>query len=120
MVVAVRAPPRLVFDDDCGFCTWCAEYADARGVFEPVGFSELTPDQRARLPRGYEDCVHLLTDDAVYSCGQAVEEVLARLGPSERTLVKFLRLLPNHERVRGPLYRTMADGRALWGRFVRR
>lgn len=118
--MAVRAPPRLVYDDDCSFCTWCAEYADARGAFELVGFSEMTPDQRARLPRGYESCVHLLTDDSVYSCGRAVEEVCARLGPRERTAVKLFRLVPNHERTREPLYRAAADRRDLWGRFVRR
>ncbi|WP_066379823.1 DCC1-like thiol-disulfide oxidoreductase family protein [Halalkalicoccus paucihalophilus] len=120
MVVAVRAPPRLVYDDDCGFCTWCAEYADSRGVFELVGFSELSPDQRARLPPGYENCVHLLTDDAVFSCGQAVEEIGARLGPRERTAIKFFRMIPGHERLREPFYRSLADRRVLWGRFVRR
>ncbi|KYH26912.1 hypothetical protein HAPAU_08000 [Halalkalicoccus paucihalophilus] len=120
VVVAVRAPPRLVYDDDCGFCTWCAEYADSRGVFELVGFSELSPDQRARLPPGYENCVHLLTDDAVFSCGQAVEEIGARLGPRERTAIKFFRMIPGHERLREPFYRSLADRRVLWGRFVRR
>ncbi|MFC6905488.1 thiol-disulfide oxidoreductase DCC family protein [Halalkalicoccus tibetensis] len=119
-MVAVRAPPRLVYDDDCGFCTWCAEYADSRGVFEPVGFSELSPDQRARLPNDYESCVHLLTDDAVYSCGHALEEILARMGAPERTVVKLLRLLPGHERTREPLYRVIAANRSLWGRFLRR
>ncbi|ADJ13634.1 thiol-disulfide oxidoreductase DCC family protein [Halalkalicoccus jeotgali] len=120
MVVAVRAPPRLVYDDDCGFCTWCAQYADSRGVFELVGFSELSPDQRARLPEDYESCVHLLTDDAVHSCGRAVEEIGARLGPPERTLVKLFRMLPGYERIREPAYRAAADRRVLWGRFVRR
>jgi predicted DCC family thiol-disulfide oxidoreductase YuxK len=120
VVVAVRAPPRLVYDDDCGFCTWCAEYADERGVFELVGFGELSPDQRARLPQEYENCVHLLTDDAAFSCGRAVEEIGARLGPKERTAVKFFRLAPGHERTREPLYRTVANRRGLWGRFARR
>jgi predicted DCC family thiol-disulfide oxidoreductase YuxK len=114
--MAVRAPPRLVYDDGCGFCRWCAEYADTRGVFELVEFSDLTPDQRARLPDEYESCVHLLTDDRVFSCGAAVEEVLARLGPPERTAVRLFRLLPDHDRLREPLYRAVADRRALFGR----
>lgn len=117
---AVRAPPRLVYDGDCGFCTWCAEYADARGVFEPVEFAELTPDQRARLPPDYEDCVHLLTDDEVFSCGTAVEEVLARLGPPERTAVRLFRLLPGHGALRDSLYRAVADRRGLFGRVLSR
>ncbi|WP_122088797.1 thiol-disulfide oxidoreductase DCC family protein [Halalkalicoccus subterraneus] len=120
MVAVIRAPPRLVYDDDCGFCTWCVEYADSRGAFEPVGFSELTPDQRARLPDDYESCVHLLTDDAVYSCGRAVEEIGARLGPAERTTVKLFRMVPGYDRSREWLYEVIADQRALWGRFVRR
>ncbi len=69
------APPRLVYDDDCGFCTWVAEYADDHGEFELVGFSDLTPDQRARLPANFEECAHLLTHERVYSCGAAMEEV---------------------------------------------
>jgi hypothetical protein len=63
-------PPRVVYDDVCGFCTWCAEFAARHGDVEPVGFSELSADQLARLPDDYEDCAHLLTDDAVYSCGE--------------------------------------------------
>lgn len=118
--MSIRAPPRLVYDDDCGFCRWCAEYADAKGAFELVGFSELTPDQRARLPDGYTDCVHLLTDDAVFSCGEAVEETLARMGSAERTAVRLFRLLPGHERLYEPLYRAISARRGLFGRFLRR
>lgn len=118
--MAVRAPPRLVYDDGCGFCRWCAEYADSRGVFELVEFSELTPDQRARLPNDYGACVHLLTDDAVFSCGAAVEETLARLGSTERTVVRLFRLLPDHERRRERLYRAVAGHRASFGRFLSR
>ncbi|WP_227353285.1 thiol-disulfide oxidoreductase DCC family protein [Haladaptatus salinisoli] len=117
-----RHPPRLVYDDDCGFCTWSAEYADARGDFELVGFSELTPDQRARLPADYERCAHLLTDDRVYSCGEATEEVLARLDSPERAVVALFRLLPGpaRARIREPAYRWAADRRAWWGKLRKR
>ncbi|MFC7008947.1 DCC1-like thiol-disulfide oxidoreductase family protein [Halalkalicoccus salilacus] len=118
--MAVRAPPRLVYDDGCGFCTWCAEYADSRGVLELVEFSELTPDQRARLPNDYAECVHLLTDDAVFSCGAAVEETLARLGSTERAAVRLFRLVPEHERLRERLYHAVAGRRASLGRFLSR
>ncbi len=113
-------PPRLIYDDDCGFCTWSAEYAVARGEFELVGFSELTPDQHARLPTDYEECAHLLTDDAVYSCGEAIEETLSRLESPSRYAVAVFRRLPGHERVREPLYRQVADHRALFGRLFHR
>ncbi len=113
-------PPRLVYDDDCGFCTWCAEYAAARGTFELVGFAELTPDQRARLPDEYEDCAHLLTQDAVYSCGEAIEIATAKLGLSHRFAVALFRAAPGSGQVREPLYRWVADRRSLWGKLLRR
>lgn len=112
-------PPRLVYDDDCGFCTWCVEYAAARGEFEPVGFSELTPDQRARLPEDYEDCSHLLTQDAVYSCGEGLEEAIARFETPERYLALAFRLLPRRDRLREGGYRAVAGNRDLFGRIAR-
>ncbi len=113
-------PPRLVYDDDCGFCGWCADYAAARGTFELVGFSELTPDQLARLPSDYEECVHLLTDREVYSCGAAVEEIGRRLEGTERYGALAFRALPGSERLREPLYRFVAARRAVLGRVRRR
>lgn len=118
--MSARSPPRLVYDDDCGFCTWCADYADRRGTFEIVGFSELTADQRARLPADYEDCVYLLTDDEVYSCGAAVEETLARLNAPERGTVALFRSLPGHDRARDALYHWGAERRGVWGRALSR
>ncbi|WP_135821698.1 thiol-disulfide oxidoreductase DCC family protein [Halostella litorea] len=114
------APPRLVYDDDCGFCTWSAEFAAARGEFELVGFSELSPDQLARLPDDYETCAHLLTADAVYSCGKATEMAVERLGPPYSLAVAAFRAVPGSERAREPLYRLVADNRGLLGRLVSR
>ncbi|GAB3032652.1 DUF393 domain-containing protein [Natronobiforma cellulositropha] len=113
-------PPRLVFDDDCGFCTWCAEFAAVRGQFDLVGFSDLSPDQLARLPDGYDDCAHLLTDDAVYSCGEAIEEALTRVDTPARLPAEAFRLLPARAGVRESLYRTLADNRDLLGKVARR
>jgi len=42
--------PRLVYDDDCGFCMYMIRWLLRFGEFDPVGFSELTPDQEARSP----------------------------------------------------------------------
>ncbi|WP_231185828.1 DCC1-like thiol-disulfide oxidoreductase family protein [Haladaptatus sp. DYF46] len=116
------ATPRLVYDDDCGFCTWVAEYADDHGDFELVGFSDLTPDQRARLPAGFEECAHLLTDERVYSCGAAMEEVIARLDDPSRHVVTLFRYLPEsaRARIREPVYRWNADRRAWWGKLLSR
>lgn len=114
------ATPRLVFDDDCGFCTWCAEFAAERGEFELVGFRDLTPDQLARLPEDYEECAHLLTRNGVYSCGEAIEEIGTRLETPARHLAVAFRRLPGTEGAREPLYRRVADNRDLFGRIVSR
>lgn len=111
------ATPRLVYDDDCGFCMYAVRWFLKLGDFEPVGFADLTPDQRARLPTEYEDCMHLLTDDAVYSCGEAVEQCLVRCGLAGRGAAGLARLFPYWESIRERGYRFVADRRAIWGRF---
>lgn len=110
-------PPRLVYDDQCGFCTWCTEFALRRGDFAAVGFSELTPDQRARLPRDYETMAHLLTDDAVYSGGAAVEQALARIYPLLDPVFDALRSIPGYAWLREKLYRFGADRRDVLGKL---
>ncbi|QCJ47012.1 MULTISPECIES: thiol-disulfide oxidoreductase DCC family protein [Haloprofundus] len=112
--------PRLVYDDDCGFCTWCAVVADRYGEFELIGFAELADDQLARLPADYENCAHLLTDETVYSCGAAAERVLAALHPVFDGVFSVLRRVPAYPSLRERLYRWAADRRAVWGRFVSR
>jgi predicted DCC family thiol-disulfide oxidoreductase YuxK len=110
--------PRLVYDDDCGFCTWCADWAVRNGAFEPVGFAELTPDEQRRLPDDYEDCVHLIVDDTVYSCGKATEEVLARTDTVPAEPLRFLSGFADYERFRENAYRFVADRRDQLGRVV--
>jgi predicted DCC family thiol-disulfide oxidoreductase YuxK len=111
------ATPRLVYDDDCGFCKYCVRWFLRFGEFEPVGFAELTPDQKARLPAEYDNCMHLLTDDAVYSCGEGAEQCLARCGSLARAGVAVARMLPYWPRIRERGYRFVADRRAIWGRY---
>ena len=112
-------PPRLVYDDQCGFCTWSTEFALRRGDFEAVGFSELTPDQRARLPDDYERSAHLLTDDAVYSAGEASERVLARIYPFLDPVFDGLHHVPGYAPLREKLYRLAADNRDVLGKIRR-
>ena len=114
------AKPRMVYDDDCGFCTWCAHYGVRFGNVEGVGFSELSPDQRARLPDGWRNSAHLLTDDAVYSGGAAVQGVLVRMSVLFVGLFWLLEMVPGYDRLRERLYRWGADHRDWWGKIVRR
>lgn len=114
-----ESTPRLVFDDDCGFCTWCAYFAERHGDVHPVGFTDLSPDQTARLPADWEDCAHLLTDDDVYSCGAAIEETLKRDFGWLRPVFALLHLVPGYESLREWLYRWGANRRDWWGNIVR-
>ncbi|MFB6103431.1 MAG: DCC1-like thiol-disulfide oxidoreductase family protein [Haloplanus sp.] len=110
--------PTFVYDDDCGFCTWWAELFDERANLRIVGFSELSPTLRDRLPDDYEDCAHLVTDDAVYSCGAAIEEAFARTSGEARPVVDFLRQFEDYERLRERTYRWAADRRDKLGLLV--
>ena len=104
----------LVYDDDCGFCTWWADFFEQRSDFRIVGFSELTDDEREQLPDDYETCSHLLTDDGeVYSCGASLEEALVRseLGDTFGPVVRFLRNFEDYEQFRERAYRQVADHR---------
>lgn len=110
----------LVYDDDCGFCTWWAEFFETRSPVRIVGFSELSTDEKRRLPDDYEDCAHLIADGRLYSCGEAMEQTFVRssFGESARPVISFLRNFSDYDRVREALYREVADRRDVWGTFV--
>lgn len=110
----------LVYDDDCGFCTWAAEFLARYDGFAPVGFSDLTDEQRDRLPEHWKSCAHLLTDEAVYSCGEAMEQALARTALVPAMLVRGLHRLPGYAALREGVYRFIAANRPWFGRLVRR
>ena len=110
----------LVYDDDCGFCKWWVDYFARRADIETVGFSELTDDQRGRLPENYEECAHFLTDEEVYSCGAAIEEAaaVADVPPGSRDLVGFFRQFEDYERLRENVYAAVAERRGTLGQFI--
>lgn len=112
--------PVFVYDDDCGFCTWWAEFVAERAGLPIVGFADLGADLRARLPDDYETCAHLVTDERVYSCGEAIEESLLRtdLGALPRPLVERLRQFGSYRAVREWGYRRGAHNRALLGKLA--
>lgn len=118
---------KLVYDDDCHFCTWSATFAVRRSDIQPVrlsqiedGQSRLTADERARLPDGYEECAQLITDDAVYSCGAATEESLVLAGVLPSDLVDFLRQFEDYERLREAVYHLASDNRDLLANVIAR
>ncbi|MFB6127245.1 MAG: DCC1-like thiol-disulfide oxidoreductase family protein [Halolamina sp.] len=110
--------PRLVYDDDCGFCTWCARIARRYGDVALVGFSELSDADRERLPDDWRESAHLLTDHRVFSGGKAIERTLARFHPAARAAFAVLKLVPGYPPARERLYRWGADRRDWWGHIV--
>ena len=117
--------PKLVYDDDCRFCTWSATFAVRRSGIQPVRLSEvragestLTDDERRRLPADYEECAHLVTDDAVYSCGAATERALVIAGTVPSDFVDFLGQFEDYERLRETVYRLTSDNRDLVAKVV--
>ena len=110
----------LVYDDDCGFCTWWADFFENRSEFRVVGFSALTDDERDRLPDDYDECSHLLADGQVYSCGESLEQALVRsnIGDGLGPLVGFLRNFRDYEEFREEMYRVVADHRGDLGMVV--
>ncbi|MFD1643033.1 DCC1-like thiol-disulfide oxidoreductase family protein [Halohasta litorea] len=119
--------PKLVYDDACPFCTWAVLFAVRRGNIRPVrlsavrsGDSRLTEAERHRLPDAYEACAHLVTDEAVYSCGAAVEQSLVIAGILPEQFVGFLRQFADYERARERLYRLGAEHRGLLSTVVGR
>ncbi|MFW6003020.1 MAG: thiol-disulfide oxidoreductase DCC family protein [Halanaeroarchaeum sp.] len=109
----------LVYDDDCGFCTWWADFFAANAPVRIVGFSRLPSDLEDRLPADYERCAHYVTEEAVYSCGEAVEVALRRSGLLPgwlpwRALDQFGPYVWLRERG----YRWVADNRGQLGRIV--
>ncbi|MFC6837372.1 DCC1-like thiol-disulfide oxidoreductase family protein [Halomarina ordinaria] len=111
--------PTLVYDDDCGFCTWCARVAVRHCDVDALGFSDLDEPLLARLPSDYERGAHLLADGETYSFGASIERTLARAHPALSALFAGLRRVPGYAALRERLYRWGADRRAWWGRIVR-
>jgi len=112
--------PVLVYDDDCGFCTWCAAFVDERSEVPIVGFSQLTPELREYLPADYEDCAHFVTADRVYSCGEAIEQAFVRtsVGSPVRPIIDRLRGIEAYNAAREWGYRRVADNRDLFGKLL--
>lgn len=114
--------PVLVFDDDCGFCTYWAEFFADHADLPIVGFSDLEDDLRERLPEDYEDCSHLVTEQRVYSCGASIEEAFRRsdVGRPLAPVIESLRKFGPYNDLREWGYRWAAEHRTLLGKVTSR
>ena len=113
------APARLLYDDDCGFCTWSAFLvADRATDVELVGFSELSAADRERLPPDWEACAHLFVGESRYSCGDAMVRAYAHTDLPLAGLVPYLQRVPGFGLLREAAYRVVAANRDWFGRHV--
>lgn len=110
--------PILVYDDDCGFCTWWARFFARHGNLEVIGFSDLDDALTQRLPADYRACSHVVTDNAVYSCGASIEQAIAhsRLEPIVNPILTVLRRFGMYRALREGGYHAVARRRDLWGK----
>jgi predicted DCC family thiol-disulfide oxidoreductase YuxK len=107
--------PLVIFDGDCGICTWSAEWIEARDsqqqalAVEPYQTTDLerydlTPEQTSRS-------VYLaLPDGTTYKEARAVFETLKRL-PGIYGVVGALLANPAAARLARPVYRWVARNR---------
>jgi len=107
----------IVYDDECGFCKWCVRKAVNEGEFDVIGFNEITEEIAHRLPDEYEDCVHLVTLNNVYSCGEAVEQALLRTRSPPQVALYYGKRIPGYKSIRDTSYRFVADNRGWFGRI---
>lgn len=117
-VEAPMSDATFVYDDACGFCTWCAQLLVDNSDLDVVGFSEITDEETARLPDDWRSGAHLLTADQVYSNGAAIEEAFLRSSyapDGSADVVGFLRQFDDYGRLREKLYQAAADRRDVWG-----
>lgn len=112
--------PVLVYDDDCGFCTRAARFIDrhAGGRLRIVGFSALPAALRERLPADWRECAHLVTDETVYSCGEAVERAFAMTELVPGQAITAMNTLPGYGFARERGYRWVADNRSTISRLL--
>lgn len=111
------AEARLIYDDDCGFCTRAAFLVVEHGAaVDLIAFSELTPTDEARLPPDWRECAHLLTDEERYSCGEAMTRVYEQTDLPLAGLLPYLRRLPGFATLRELAYRVVANNRPWFSR----
>lgn len=116
-----RVVPVVLYDADCGFCTWIVDRIAARVA---PGSIEIVPLQASRADellagrvdeRAKWESWHFVEPDALYSGGEAVPRVL-RYVKGGRILGRLTERFP---RATDAAYRFTARNRDRFGRVVR-
>jgi predicted DCC family thiol-disulfide oxidoreductase YuxK len=111
----------ILYDADCGFCTWALGKIlawDRRHCLRPVALQDPEADE---LLGGMDEdrkmaSWHLVTPDGEVHSGGDGFEPLAALLPGGATLGRLARACP---RARNSAYRFVADHRSWWGKLTR-
>jgi predicted DCC family thiol-disulfide oxidoreductase YuxK len=112
--------PVLVYDDECGFCTFCADLLENYADYDILGYAKLSDDLRDRLPEDYERSSHFVTEDEVFSDGASIEQavVASEYGGEVEPLVDFVRQFEDYAQLRDEVYEWVADNRDLMGKIA--
>lgn len=113
------AQPQLVYDDECEFCTRAARCIDRHAAVTLIPFSAVDDQLQDTLPSDWEDCVHLCTEETVYSCGEAMVRAYELTDLPGAGVVPYLRRLPGWSTLREAGYRLVAANRSIGGRLLR-
>jgi predicted DCC family thiol-disulfide oxidoreductase YuxK len=111
--------PKLVYDDDCGFCTRSALFIKSNSDITLVPFSEISQDLLEQLPENWRTCAHFFTENSVYSCGEAMERVYERTNSPLSRVFPTLRQIPGYHLIRECVYSWIASHRSLVGKLSR-
>ncbi len=114
----------LIYDGDCGFCTYWAQRwrqrSDGKMSIAPLQEDPSRPDEIAIAD--LESAVHLVEGDAIYRGAEAVFKVLA-YGRGLGWMLWVYRHVPGWGRLMDWGYQWVADHRPLvsrWTRWMRR
>ena len=109
----------LIYDDDCGFCTQSALFLEQHADIELVPFSKVSDDELEFLESNWRDCAHLVTDDTVYSCGEAMERAFEMTDQPLSQIPPIARRFPGYAFIRNGVYHWIANHRRFVGKLVR-
>jgi predicted DCC family thiol-disulfide oxidoreductase YuxK len=112
MYVSRREQPVLLYDGDCGFCTWCAGLLEKIGPDAEIVAWQLTDlgELGVTEAQAAEAVQWVRVDGAVRSGHEAIAATLNRAGRVWKAIGRMI-LLPGISWLAAKAYRLVADNR---------
>jgi predicted DCC family thiol-disulfide oxidoreductase YuxK len=112
MQVSRREQPVLLYDGDCGFCTWCAGLLEGIGPDAEIGAWQLTDlgELGVTEEQAAEAVQWVEVDGTVRSGHEAIAATLDSAGRIWKTIGRVI-LLPGISWLAAKAYRLVADNR---------